>query len=866
MAGIADCITDALSKGSIDKTEADYLLNRYRELEDIAASSRTGKSARSMLSDELYEQRQLAKERDILTAEAIERLQRDFRTYATQRGKRGPDLQGAMVRVFENFGDGAGSSVRGRYMALLNAAQTEMGDLLWTFRRSAVTMQRFNRPMLDGVAKAMFGEAATPAARALYDAFHGVAEKLRLRFNAAGGNIKWRKDWGIVHEHDPTAMMKAGFERWREFIEPRVDWDAMSDPFLGVPYGQNSRAELLNQVWRNVVTGGLDLKDPAMSSGARMLAATRADPRVLKFKGSKEWTEYNTQYGSGDLFDAMMGHINGLAKDTAMLERLGPNPAVAVEWMKRLVDDEAARVKVGEPSMLGAKPGIADKIALGTKHAVDGLYDFAKGQQFVDSRGGAAVVIARNVTYSAKLGSTVFGDLFTGPVFSTMAAYMHGIPFTKIATGYLKGLGTRREMLQAGLGLEDALHTLERSAREGIAERRAREYSAWLPAVTVHYSGMSAVTAMNKRAYFGAAMSTFADNIEKGFDDLPPRLRQDMESFGVTRQDWEIMRLADLHDEDTGAPILRWNDIATVGAELAPDVARILGHAEVDPVATSKAAEEAALKYLEMLHMGTAVAVPTESWRARAWVTQRAAGFGAPGTFAGETARSLAMFKSGFVATMMMTQAQMWKRELAAHPGSAIAYAAASIVGLWVGGMMILQAKQIVNGKDLLPTDPTTEQGRFTLAKAFLAGGAMGIYGDFLQSSTSSYGHGLPETLAGPIVTQAGDLLETGWKLGEHAYQSFTGSPLDTPLDDELASAARRLLKGNVPVLSTHWAFRAGFERVILDQLQAAVDDGANAKMKRAENKVRQETNQEFFWPRGEPLPERWPGPTTAAR
>jgi hypothetical protein len=50
-----------------------------------------------------------------------------------------------------------------------------------------------------------------------------AAERARLRFNVAGGNIPKRKDWGLPHVHDARKIAAVSFEEWRDFIVPRLD-------------------------------------------------------------------------------------------------------------------------------------------------------------------------------------------------------------------------------------------------------------------------------------------------------------------------------------------------------------------------------------------------------------------------------------------------------------------------------------------------------------------------------------------------------------------------------------------------------------------------------------------------------------------
>jgi hypothetical protein len=46
------------------------------------------------------------------------------------------------------------------------------------------------------------------------------------------------------------------------------------------------------------------------------------------FRDADAWLAYQEDFGGGgDIFSAMMGHINMMSKDIGAMEVLGPNPA-----------------------------------------------------------------------------------------------------------------------------------------------------------------------------------------------------------------------------------------------------------------------------------------------------------------------------------------------------------------------------------------------------------------------------------------------------------------------------------------------------------------------------------------------------------
>jgi ATP-dependent Zn protease len=67
------------------------------------------------------------------------------------------------------------------------------------------------------------GSTGDASAREMAEAWAEASDYLRKRFNAAGGRIPKRKDWGLPQVHDTLAVRKATFQEWRDFIQPRLD-------------------------------------------------------------------------------------------------------------------------------------------------------------------------------------------------------------------------------------------------------------------------------------------------------------------------------------------------------------------------------------------------------------------------------------------------------------------------------------------------------------------------------------------------------------------------------------------------------------------------------------------------------------------
>lgn len=824
---LRDCIASALDRGAISTDEAKWLFERAKAYEGL-----DGKAAKdafaSDLKDEAAEKGRVA----ALQADAVATIYDDLRRFARFTGA--ADVVKASYALFENFGHAGFQSYRSIRNALLSQSLSEMNDFMHAFRRD-FAMRRMNQPMIDDVVRGLFGENVSEAAKALGDSWSKVAEKLRAQFNAAGGHIGKLETWAVPQRHDASALLNSGFEAWRDFIKPRLDWDRIVRPVTGTTVPEEGRDALLKGIFESIVTDGWNRREPSTQrTGRGALYNQRDDARFLHFKDADAWLDYSKAYGRGSPFAALVDHVSGLTRDVALMKRFGPNPAAAVEWLKQVIDSEAAKSKIEQPSMFAHQVAqTADFAASKAKYMLDGFYDAARGSAVPFSRTGEAIGMWRDWQYGAKIGSAVVLHTTTNPVLQGMGRHLQGHSLLQMPMDIIRGF-SRNEADEAGMILDDALFHLETGAREQSAWMKAREATRWLPAFTSHWTGLDAVAHASKRSAFMGQMSTYGRLADRDFAALPARVRDGFEGFGIDAGTWDKIRAGTPYDAG-GRPLLRPQDISD---------------------------RNAALAYLGVLHGQAEAMVPQSNMHVAAALS------GANKIpVAREVVKSMMQFKSGFLATMMLTQWQAIEREIARNgAGAAGAYVGSSVLLLTLGGMLSLQAKSVASGKDLRSMDPTTPEGRATWFHAFLTSGALGIYGDFLSSELSGYGHGFLETLAGPSVTGASDFVHAAVMAGKAGVDWASGQKQG---DKEITAEEKgvvRAIRNNTPFLTTAWWARAAFNRVIMDQAQYLVDPKAHQAFRAQEQRIRKDTGQGHWWRPGELTPDRLPEVATPSR
>jgi hypothetical protein len=223
--------------------------------------------------------------------------------------------------------------------------QTSLGmmyDILAKHRSNLLGQLRNKTDMVDMVRELFGTDTGNVSARELADAWRKTGEELRQRFNAAGGKIGKLEDWGLPQSHDPLRVGAVSAEAWidRVMQDGVLDRARMISNRTLQPMGDAELRDMLRKTYDNIVGDGWPGRQPG-AGGAGMLANRHAEHRVLQFKDADAWLAYNEQFGHATPWDAMMGHVHRMARDTAMMEVLGPNPQATVRWMKDTIEKDA---------------------------------------------------------------------------------------------------------------------------------------------------------------------------------------------------------------------------------------------------------------------------------------------------------------------------------------------------------------------------------------------------------------------------------------------------------------------------------------------------------------------------------------------
>ena len=838
MTGFKDCLTTAAVRGLLTEGKAGEALKLFDDMveelkaQGISDASAAEKAAK-MATDQVRYEVARRKELLVLSNTARNRIEANLLDYRNMKGEASPGeaalalLEGDQLGRFSNYED--------RTAAITGSAHSRMEAVLTKFQPQKAGIVRPTAGLDNMVREALGQETKDVAAKELATAWRETTNYLRERANAAGAAIPKRDDWGLPHTHDRLRIAKAGKKSWVDFVLPRVDFNRMFDAKTGRTLGhlaEEERRVILGEVFDTIKTDGYVKLDSKSVGGGKMLANRMSQHRFLQFADGDGWLQYNEKFGSGTAWDAMINHIDGMSRQISMLETFGPNPEMMRRHIKQFVRQQAGLTDAARSDP--AKRSLVDEQEKQLRK-FDSLWAIKTNQNAMLNGDwmGHTLAGVRNILTSSLLGSAsltaIPGD-FLSVRFTKKFNKMQG---TKFIRHYAKLMNPasdadRRTAVRLGL-IAEAATSLAFGQQRLLGQITGPQFTRRIADTIMRVTLMTPHTQAGRWAFGMEALGTLADYAGKGFDEMP--LKDMFKRHSITAEDWDIIRKTPIHDED-GATFLRPDDIAA-RTDLLPSQARALAD-----------------KVHEMVISESRVAIQEPTDRARMFLLDDTK----PGTFIGELGRSAAMFKN-FAVTVQFIH---WRRNMLNHAmgGSKYGYIASFGIGLTMMGALSTQMRQMSQGKDPLNMNPASPEGRQFWGNAALAGGGLGIWGDFLFRDTNRYGGGLLATAAGPVVGFAADATKlTAGNLLEAAQGK------DTKIVPESVAFLRRYMPG-----TSVWYSRLILQRMIFDQLQEAADPRAHEKWRQQKRQMRKDYKQDFWWGPGQTSPSRSPDLSEAAQ
>ena len=389
------------------------------------------------------------------------------------------------------------------------------------------------------------GSSGNEIAKAVAEAMEAANEVLRKQANRSGADIGRIAGRIVKQSHDKTRVTRAGFEQWYNDILPLLD----EERTFGRPMSDADKKAFLKGVHSSITVGKrtdlmANLDDPPGFTGPANMGKKLSRARSLHFKqdGESAWT-YNQAYGNKHIGTAFVNQLLGMSDSVAAMMHLGPNPKSMLDefyqrTLNRAIDEDnyAIVAELRDSKFKSKTDQLYDEVT-GQGNALPGLgqsgYYLARGSN-----------LAKNLTSAALLGGTTLasiGDIGT----ASIRLNEIGIPFFEANLSVLGGLirgrgkGEIREISDSlGVGMDALMASVQsRWLGNDALDGQGASAVSWLMRLT----GMNWMNDSLKTAV-GISLSNFiAKQAGKKFDDLDVSLRSEMEAYGLTPEDFDLM-------------------------------------------------------------------------------------------------------------------------------------------------------------------------------------------------------------------------------------------------------------------------------------------------------------------------------------
>lgn len=776
-----------------------------------------------------------------LAAEQIRKEAADARRLATRQAgihesnahymdtwiKAGGDAQDAVDRMLLDNADG-----KSRTQSLESVARAVFHDYA---RRLTSTLEAAqpsffgmvaNRDGARAIVRALYGDASDATATGVAKEWTGVVDAMVAHFRDAGGILNRLADWRMPQHHDQVAVFEAGADAWTAKVMPMLDRARyLGDD--GRVMGDAEVEAIVRTAWESIASGGDADRVPGERAGKKAVSKRYTDHRVLHFKDADSFLAYQEEFGSPDLWAVMTGHVHRMSRDIGLLETFGPNPEAEFRYWNDFARSHESTKKT-------TARAVSDNL--------DKSYSYLSGQTDGIHNAFVAAMMdrTRNLLSAAKLGTAVISSIPDLATMQVTASY-NRVSGLEAFGNMLRLLNPaesegRAELQRAGLMIESTLTSISRMQGDTLGPT----YTTRLADMTMRLQGLSAWTDAG-RGGFGASQMHTLGRITRGvakLDELHPEDAKLLRAKGVTDTDLAVWAAA-------GPEVTKFGDLLTPDAIYRIPDATIAALPQADAGITRGPLEvkrQAVQKLLGMVLSESHMAITEPGARER----MQTSGGGPRGEVKSELWRSFWQFKS---FPWAVVQKHLVQRGWGGHDtaGGKAWYIGKLTVLSTLTGALAMEVKDMLLGKD--PRPLVGADGKVLArnwATAFLQGGALGIYGDFLASENEPMGKSALEVLAGPTGGLVHDAF--GLTVG-NAIQKFGGK------DTNAGVEATRFVKGITPMGSL-WYTKAATDHLIFNQV---MDEMNPDYLRRVRDRAQREFGTRYWWAPQDEMPARAP-------
>lgn len=534
-------------------------------------------------------------------------------------------------------------------------------------------------------------------------------------------------------------MSDLAYQRWSNFIKPLIDVNRS----FGADVSTKQMDSILRNIYTNIIKGH-PVEDELVFRGTGSLGARLGKHRIIHFKDSASVEAYAKEYGYGNIMNSVISTIDKNSQNLGILERLGTRPRVVYESIKndliKLSDD----------------PKIVQKMTRADKYFKQIMGD---NDRPVNHTAANLMSSLRHITAMGKLGMVVLRSI------PDMANELSTLRSGGI--GLLDSYKSLFEQLPYLIGTKywkedarDLCDSLGILAQSTLGHFHSKFVGLDDPGGKLT-KAMGIYFKLNLQHYWDQSLrmgtaSALARNLgnmrDIPFEELNYNTQHSLRRYGMEQKEWDLIR-------SNREAMKTFKGKMVVAPDMVDDfsdesIKKYLGKRKITAEDAQRVKDDMELRLRMYFEDMTDTAQMAPQAAEQAMLNQ---GY-QRGTFAGEIARSFFMFKGYSINIARRTIGRLITQNT--NEGIIQSLGSQSTRGLIEYAINATIFGYISNAAyDFVKTgtipDPTKPK---TAIDAWVAGGGLGIFGDYLFHNYNQYGQSLLDMAGGPMADQADQL------------------------------------------------------------------------------------------------------------
>lgn len=784
---------DILKQGKVklSKLDAKYIKDRFKEIgvtdskayqaslpKDAEARRQKllNDNARVRLITQLLEHKAKNEKTNIGRYMSMQRLATDFLEISFSRNVMPGNVSSTQRAIFNDF--------------MVRLDDPKLHNIKWN------KVDDFD---MEKIVRELYGESTNDEVAAL------IAQKMRLALDDArtlsnhyGSNIG-RLDNYMPQAHDQIKIGAISPEEWANFIINKLDKPRTAKA-LGMDERNFNPDGTLNAVGeKEILTRIKDIHDDIAMGNAREPFRFQAESaskktssdqmRYFFFKDADSYLAYSKQYGKNPI-ETLSKYFDHMSNDIAMMKVFGPSVTQNAKGILKFARDMDARIQ-------GRKR---------PERAFERMYDHITGLDNIPDSHSASFFgkEVRAMLVTAQLGSAYLASL-ADLSYGYITRSINGMSNRDTVQNYVKFMAGNkakaREARVVGMDIAEEIRAQTRIHGETFGNGPFQ----WMAQNLMKVSLLTPGTIAGRTAFKYEFQFHLRDIAKKSYNSLDDNIKFMYERYGITKADHEALSQTKLY------------------TSTVDDKVNYLRIADIEDA-------EVKQKFYTYMFTETEAAVPSYMARSRSDMMRSHQ----PGTIAGETLRSVFLFKN-FPMTVLYTQGARAVNTIAKHPGHMrYLYPLQGMIMTSTAGYLIMNARNIVQGEDTSTMNPKT------LAMGIMYGGGLGIFGDLVLHDNTRYGQTPMGAALGPVFGLGNDI---AGMIGLKRFQDalYRQEDITRNFGRDLVTFLDRYTPYN-----NLWYTRAATDRLIFDNLRKSLDPDYEERKRRLKNRLEKE-GRSFF-------------------